>query len=213
MSCLRNPLQKILLRLLSRLDKVAAKQPGRGQVIYVTSASDGEGKTFMATALAKQATVVSAGRILLIDASIEAPKLHEYFSSNNDVGLSEILSGQDWDDKLCQETKIPNLYILPVGRKHRSGLLFMQDVVSEFLNQVRNHFDLIIIDAASITSSGANSMGGLVDGILLVIDTTSTRREVFEHAIRELKEDQGKIVGAVLNKKKHYIPSSLYRRL
>lgn len=213
MSCLSTPLQKIFIRLLSRLDKVAAVQSKQGKVVYVTSASGQEGKTFMATALARQAAAVSGGRVLLVDANMSTPGLPKYFPVQNSAGLSDVLTGVTWCEDLCLQVTGANLHVMPVGLQCRPGLLFNQRDVDTFLGHVRERFDLIIIDADSITSTGANSMASLVDGLLLVVDATTTRREVFEHALRELKEDQRKIIGAVLNKKKHYLPRSLYRRL
>ena len=212
MTILREKFQRITIRLLSKIEKKCAQREG-GKVIYVTSAADKEGKSFVSNALAIQASEITSNKVLLIDANMETPSLHENFGLKQDAGLSELLISGVLGEIKYQQSDLDNLYLLPAGKECKSGLLFKQRLIKDFLEKLKAQFDLIIIDAGSITRSGANSMAHLADGIVLVVDTSSTRKQVLQNALYELNVEKEKIAGVVLNKKQQYIPDFIYKRL
>jgi capsular exopolysaccharide synthesis family protein len=203
--------QKTTIRLLSRLEKIT-ETSAKSKVMYVTSAGDGEGKSFVAASIAAHAAAMTDNRVLLIDGNMENPSLHQYFDVPPIPGFSDALRSSDWQNISCLETSIENLFVLPAGSQRRAGLLFKQHVVGEFLEAVKSRFDLVIFDSASIIRSGANSVVNLADGIVVVIDASSTRKQVLSYALSELAVDDEKIIGAVLNKKIRYIPGFIYKR-
>lgn len=204
-------LQKVTIRLLSRLQKMT-ESIDSSKVVYITSAGDGDGKSFIASSIASHAASITDYRVLLVDGNMETPSLHEYFDTPAAQGLSDVLTSKNWSDIPYVETSVDRLFILPAGGLRRSGLLFKQHVMSEFLEVVKANFDLVIFDSACILRSGANSVVSLADGIVIVIDASSTRKQVLSYALSELAVDEKKIIGAVLNKKIRYTPEFIYKR-
>ncbi len=203
--------RKIIIRLLSRLQKTES-QSSEGIVVYITSAEDGEGKSFVAEALALHAAAITANRILLIDSNMENPGIHEQFSVEQANGFSDVLVSRKVDKIEYRQTAFANLDVLPAGESPKPGLLFSQHIVEEVLADAKTHYDLIIVDGASIIRGGANCLAGVSDGILLVT-STATKREKLLYALSELDIDAEKIVGDVLNNKVYYIPDFIYRYL
>lgn len=203
---------KITIRLLSRLEAVSTENP-KGKVIYVTSASDAEGKTLASEYLAYCSATLTNNKVLLVDGNMDSPRVAGHFSIKSGMGLSNILVEGRSTSEAYWQTKLPNLSILPAGNKCRSELLFKKNNVEAFCNGIRDTFDLIFVDSSSISRSGSNSLASLADGVVLVIDSTSTRREVLQFAVKELNVRREKILGAILNKKRYYIPRFLLRIL
>jgi Mrp family chromosome partitioning ATPase len=79
---------------------------------------------------------------------------------------------------------------------------------------VQQRFDYTILDSAPITTfAESQAICSRVDGVLLVIETGKTRRQVAIRAKKELEEAGGRLLGVVLNKRRYYIPDWIYKRL
>jgi len=204
---------KLAISLLSKLQRDMELASGRGISVYITSAVRGEGKTFVAETLVRYIAALSGYQILLVDANLEDPKLHKYFHVDRENGLSNGIRGGNWEQIQFKKTEIENLTILTAGSDRHAGLVFPQQQVKQFLDFVTKRFDLVFFDGASLSTTGANSLVYLSNGILLVLDSQSTKREVLYDALSDLLSDADKIIGVVLNKKLHYIPRIIYRYL
>ena len=209
MSSTKESFQKITIKMLSRIENLERKDK-EGLIVYVTSADKGEGKSYVASCLAQNSALATANKVLLVDANMDAPVIHKQYKLDNEQGLSDAIISQEWPSIKIQKSSVTNLFYLTAGSQCKSGLLFKKHVVQDFVSYIRKNFDLIIIDSASIRSSGTNSLVSLVDGIVIVIDTTSTRKQVIQYALDELNVGKEKIIGALLNKKIHYIPKFIY---
>jgi Mrp family chromosome partitioning ATPase len=80
--------------------------------------------------------------------------------------------------------------------------------------ELRREFDFVIVDAPPLTRcADAIALGQLSDGVVLVLEANSTRRETALAAAESLRSSGIKIIGAVLNKRTFPIPERLYKRL
>jgi Mrp family chromosome partitioning ATPase len=86
--------------------------------------------------------------------------------------------------------------------------------ISEFLEQMKKDFDLILIDTppASV-STNALSLSNKVSGSVLVVENEKTRWQVANAVKENIIKRGGKILGVVINKRKYYIPKFIYKRL
>ncbi len=203
------------LRIISRLEDKTGND-STGKVVYVTSAARGEGKTFISRGVSISIAQSSLNKVLLIDGNMETPCLHSIFSCDNSNGLSNILESQKFDKMKAHKTAIDNLDVLPAGTQCRPGLLYKKHLLSKFVAQVKQHYDLVIIDAAPLLGTGANSFTHLMDGMVVVIEAARTRSEIIKEALYQLSPggaSEVTILGTVLNKKPKYIPDSIYKFL
>jgi protein-tyrosine kinase len=87
-------------------------------------------------------------------------------------------------------------------------------LLPQLFSRLRNVFNVIIVDCPPVlTAAGYVSASSLADSCLLVVEADRTRVPVVRRAMEEIEAAGGKLQGVVLNKRKHYIPSWIYRRL
>ena len=84
--------------------------------VVISSASPGEGKTVVASNLSV-ALAQTGERVLLVDADMRRPMVHTTFQIPREPGLSNVLVGNANFSQAVQTTDVPNLWILPAGRR------------------------------------------------------------------------------------------------
>lgn len=181
------------------------KCSGRPCVLVLTSANPGEGKTTVVTNLAIALAEIRK-RVLLIDADLRRPRIHELFDLRNDEGLSTILkdsrpaNGHSLDVPV-QGTEVPGLYALPSGPAEYSvsNLLHSPRLV-ELLNKLRGVFDAVLIDTPPMLHlSDARVLGKVSDAVILVLRAGETTRDAALAARQRFREDGTLVLGAILN--------------
>src|SRR5580765_3213734 len=109
---------------------------------------------------------------------------------------------------------VANLWLIPAGSGCDARDAFGAERLQSVIEELRNHFDYLIIDSASLNPCGdALMLGRAADGIALVVAEQNTRKESARHAVEELKKANVRILGAVLNKRTFPIPQKLYEKL
>lgn len=108
-----------------------------------------------------------------------------------------------------------NLYFLIFGREYaRYADFFESGRTEHFLEMIYERFDYFIIAAPSAFGfSKSRAFCSKVDGIVMVILSGKTRRQIAIKAKEAMEGAGGKLLGVVLNRRKHYIPQSIYKRL
>jgi Mrp family chromosome partitioning ATPase len=82
------------------------------------------------------------------------------------------------------------------------------------LAELRSIFDYVLIDAAPMNAcNDAIVLGGLSDGVVLLLKANSSRRETARKALQDLQTANVPALGAVLNQRTFPIPEALYKRL
>lgn len=162
-------------------------------------------------ALAKQGT----GTVCLVDANLRSPSLHAHLGVDNQRGLSDALFQTGPIRDLAQPLTGGSLWLVPSGTKTpdvytRLGGEIMQSCLAD----LRTQFDYVLIHAppADLYADAA-VVGKLVDGVILVVEANSTRRETTKQVKESLDAANIKICGAVLAQRTFPIPEVLYRRL
>ena len=173
----------------------------RPKIILVTSAVPKEGKSTVASNLAR--TMAFAGsRVLLIDADLRRGQLHELFDLPAEPGLGDLLSREGDLPFYLMPTSVPNLTLMPRG-KHldNTGELFLAPSCDRLLARVRKEFDCVIIDSIPIfAADDTTSLAPKVDGVLFVVRHSFTSADTARHALEMLYERQVKVLGIVFNR-------------
>jgi Mrp family chromosome partitioning ATPase len=95
-----------------------------------------------------------------------------------------------------------------------AGLLFDGDELDRVFAQAARLARLVIIDAPPILSDVTGiALSRKVSGVLLIVEAERTRAPIIEQARRVIETGGGRVLGVILNKRKHHIPGWLYRRL
>ena len=178
--------------------------------LLISSARDEEGKTFIARSIAQHMAAVSSGKVLLVDGNLQRPALHSIYGFENTGGFSDCLAGANLATVPLHATAQPELKIMTIGQQLEPVLLFKPQSYLTFLEYFRRQFDLIVIDGGVLVSCGC--LPRLSDGIIMVVDSSKTRREVVQGVIAQANIERSRYLGAVLNKRMQYIPDFFYRR-
>ncbi len=152
--------------------------------------------------------------ILLIDANLRSPSLHSKFRVKSIPGLVDFLTG---DDSTISSIKVgqSNLHLLPCGSYHHDPVsLFSSERFELLLEKACESFDFVIFDTPPINDfPECCVLADKMDGTVLVVEFGKTRKHNALTAKKQLEETGSKILGIVINKRKYYIPPSVYRQL
>ena len=188
---------------------------GSIKTILMVGTAEGNGTSSTAIGFATTLARDCRLKVLLIDANLRSPSLHEFFKIERNLGLSNILAEKIEDKDLFKRVGHGNLYIIPCGKNCAGPLsIFESDRFEEKLKMMSESFDCVILDAPPVNKSVETKvMSKKVDGVILVIESGRTRRPVAINAKKELEEAGANIIGVILNRRKHYIPEWIYKRL
>ena len=179
--------------------------------ILVTSSVLGEGKTITAVNLAVSIALGVDEHVLLIDADLRRPYLHNYFGLKPAAGLSTYLTKEIELSDLLIKTSVPKLTFLPSGPvSDKPSELFYADKMRSLIKEVRSRYTdrYIIIDSTPMMStSESDILSGQVDGILFVVRSGKVPRKVIKRSILNLEKKN--IIGVVFNDIK-YNPAGYY---
>ena len=170
------------------------------KTILVTSAGPQEGKTTTATSLA--ITMAGGGtRVLLVDADMRRPRLHRVFGTGGGAGLSSLILGEGTLGAAVKATQVPGLWVLPCGPvPPNPAELLHTAAFQRLLGEMAAGFDRVIIDSPPVgVVVDAVVMATRVDGTLMVLKAGRTSRDRARAAVRQLRDVNAPIFGAVLN--------------
>lgn len=186
-------------KLKARIHRWNASRPLK--TIMITSATNGEGKSFTAANLGVSLSRETHNRVLLIDCDLRNPSLTKYFGIGNGRGLSEYIQGKAELRELVKETGIERLRILPAGTAENAPAdLIASNKMKALLNELKSQSEteFVILDSTPLlATTEPEVLAALVDGIILVVRAGVTPRETVEQAMACLENE--KILGAVLN--------------
>jgi len=188
---------------------------GSVKTVMFTSTAHGDGSSFTAVSLAT--TLVRDFRldVLLIDANLRRPSLHEIFNIDNNPGLSNLLTQEEDKTFFVKKVGHGGLYLIPCGKKKPEPTnLFDSNRFEKTLKTMREKFDYVILDGPPINSYAESIViATKVDGVVLVLESDKTREQVAIRAKQEMEKAGATVLGVILNKRKYYIPEWIYKRL
>lgn len=195
----RSPISEAYRTLRTNLEFSSLDRPLRTMV--VTSAGPEEGKS---TTLANLAVTLAQAekRVILVDCDLRRPSQHQIFDVENSVGLTTMVVDEEaFKNPPLQETPVPTLKLLPSGPlpPNPSELLGSRRM-GEIIATLREGADLVLFDAPPIIAvTDAAVLASKVDGVLLVINAGTTKRDHAQRAKALLEKVNARLVGAVLN--------------
>jgi Mrp family chromosome partitioning ATPase len=175
----------------------------------VTSAVEGEGKTFLALMVAGSLANDSVEPVTYIECNWEHPSIHEYFDLPPTPGLAEWLRGE------CAESAIrhqvaPNLTVIPAGDGSRDGIKLLRMLQENgaqrsLLGASAGATGFTVVELPPVaTCAYAPLAAGLVEAVVLVVRAGVTPAHLVAETCAQIQ--RAPIVGIVLNQAKSHIP-------
>ncbi len=171
------------------------------QVILVTSAMQGEGKTSLSSQLAT--SMATAGlRTLILDCDLRNPSMQKLFDIPVAPGCAEVLLQEIDISDVVQATSVPNLWIIPAGQcNHRViAALAQGHPIEALLNRLRGQFDIIVVDSCPILPVADTLLVAQhVDGVVFSILQDVSQLPKVQDASDRLTHLNIPLLGAVVN--------------
>ena len=178
--------------LLRNAHEAVGQGRKNGNLIVVTSALPGEGKTYCAVNLAMSIAMEKDHTVLLVDADVARPSVLRVLGLPAAPGLMDILLDESMGlADVIMRTNIPSLSLLPAGRnnKHATELLASQ-AMSALLSDIASRYAdrIVIFDSPPLLlTSEAHVLAAQMGQLVMVVEAeTTTQREVRE-ALRRLE--------------------------
>ncbi len=177
------------------------KSPEFPKTVMITSATSGEGKSFVAANLAIGIAHDFHTHALLVDCDLRNPTVGHWFGLENGKGLSDYLMGDGNISEFVRKTDVERLSVLPGGKIQENpveliGSKRMEALIYELKSQYHDRY-LIFDSTPLLATAESEVLAKMVDEILIVVRAGSTPRETVKQAIASL--DKKKILGLVLN--------------
>jgi protein-tyrosine kinase len=163
-------------------------EPGFSNLLLVTSARPGEGKSFMSTNLSGSIARQGDHHVLLVDADSKRDSICYSLGLAQARGLLDLAANPKLDPSpLIVRTPIERLSILPVGReRERSAELFSTKEMTRLIQSLgRRYADrLLILDAPPcLSTSDPAVLAQVVGQILFVVEADRTQRDEIEASL------------------------------
>jgi protein-tyrosine kinase len=182
--------------LRSRIAQLENDQVVR--VIQVTSPGKGDGKTVTALNLALTMAREFQRRVLVIDADLRNPRVHELLGLAPGPGLVEVLTGEASLEDALVDLPAQHLTVLRAGHSYdRPAEMLGSAPMRRLLDTLRAQFDRIVIDSAPAFVADPGAMAPIVDGMLLVVRSGVTTKPAIARSIGSLPAS--KLLGLVFN--------------
>lgn len=185
------------------------------RMIVFAGIEHGNGCSGIAASVAETLAVNSPKGVCLVEANFRSPALPELFGTTNHHGLSDALSQQTPLQSFVKPIGEGHLWLLSSGAlAPGSPQLLTSERLSPRFNELRTEFEYVIVDAPPMTMyADAIALGKISDGVVLVIEAESTRREAAMRATESLHSAKIPVLAAVLNKRSFPIPEKIYSRI
>lgn len=183
----------------ARMIMCNAKRPH--QVIMVASPQAGDGKSVVAANLAVVLARSANKYALLMDCDLRRPSLHNYFGFQEKEGIHEYLQEGTSVDSYLLQTPVERVSLLPAGRPMLNPTeLLSSDKMRLLVEELKSRYQdrYIIADSPPVILAADSSyLSDLVDGVLLVVRSGKTHRELVRETVEGIGRD--KILGVVFN--------------
>jgi capsular exopolysaccharide synthesis family protein len=174
---------------------------GRGEVLLVTSALAGEGKSLTAANLALT-LASSEERVLLLDADLRRPVLHTLVQGRRSPGLVEVLTGAATPKQAIQRVCGGRLDLLACGAEvaRNPADLLSTGTLRELIERLRANYDRIVLDTPPAGSiADALVLSRHADGVIVVARAGKVTRNELYHLLERLANARAPLMGIVLN--------------
>lgn len=184
-----------------RTNLVLCEELGKNQVLAITSATSGEGKTSVATSLTASIAAATKQKTLIIDADLRSPDVDNLLAVKSHPGLSDVLASKATIEQSIHRLGETNTYVLPAGKTRVNPHHFVQsDRISQLLEKLREEYATIIIDTPPILgASEALVYAKQSDIVLFCTLSEVSRARQSRLAVERLERSGANVVGAVMN--------------
>jgi Mrp family chromosome partitioning ATPase len=197
------------------VQRVFLGQPDLFHTVVFAGIDRGNGCSRICVEAARILAASTSGSVCLVDANLRTPSLPGFLGVLNHRGLVTSLLEEGEIRSFAKQLEPSNLWLLSTGALDcQSPSLLSSDRLKLRLQELREEFLYVLIDSPALNLySDALALGGIAEGVVVVLQADSTRRESALKGLQTLREARINVLGAVLNRRTFPIPDFVYRRL
>lgn len=145
--------------------------------IMLTSPTDDGEKSIISSKLAIS-FAEQGKKVLLVDANLRNPSIHNWFQLRNQSGLTNIIVNEEEIQHHIKETLFPGLFVLPTGPNPLNlSDLWVTSKIKEMVRKVQLEYDVVIFEAPPfLTVSESQILVNQCDGVILVVKANKTKK-------------------------------------
>jgi protein-tyrosine kinase len=187
----------------------------KSKIIQFIGSREGEGASTIAREFARVSADLIGNSVLLLDADRHHPSQSHYFDVQSEYGWIDALKKGDQMGSAFYRIGQSSLFMSPSCNSSVSTPeIFKSPTFDGLCQALRIDFDLVLIDSAPLTASPDGlAIASKVDGVILVVEAEKTRWQTVKQVRESITRVGGNILGVVLNKRRYYIPQSIYKYL
>jgi succinoglycan biosynthesis transport protein ExoP len=195
---LRHPIAEAFRSLRTSIEISQVDRPLKS--ILVTSADIGDGKTSVAANLSLS-IAQREKEVVLVDADLRRPNVHQFFELANDRGVVDLISGRAVLSDVLQCKNDRKVAVLTSGETPPNPTeILSSKKMDVLLSKLEETADVVIIDGPPFIVADAMVLAAKVDGVVLVVRPGHTRRSLALGAAEQIKRSGAKVIGVVLNR-------------
>ncbi len=194
--------------LRSNIEFFQISRPVR--TIVITSPSQGNGKTTIATNLALS---IAQGEqeVVLVDADLRRPAIHKALDMAKEPGLSDLIRNRADLDEVIRNWYGSNMKVITAGNIPQNITEVVGSKrIGSILGDLREKFEIVIVDAPPLIIADAYNLASRVDGVILVMEPGKTSEEQARTIKEQLSRSNAHLLGIVFNKISERSASSQY---
>lgn len=194
-----SPIAEMYRMLQTAILLSQAEEPPK--IVLFASGTQGEGKTTTMINVAITFAQMEA-RVLVIDADLRYSNCHKILEVEDGLGLTELLTRQRQLKEVIKPTAVRNLSLISGGSvPPNPATLLGSRRMHEILTSLREDYDYIFIDSPPIMAvTDTVLLSTMVDGVVLVVNSHGTPKQVVKEACARLSYARAKILGVALNR-------------
>jgi polysaccharide biosynthesis transport protein len=168
--------------------------------MLITSPGPQEGKSTVVINLG--ITMAQSGsRVLLMDTDMRRPRLHKTFNIKGGTGLTTAIMGEAEPESVIYHSEVAGLDVMPCGPIPPNPTeLFHTDRFVKLVDRLTAQYDRVIFDSPPLlVVADPMILSRMMDGVVLVIKSAHTSREMAKRAVKQVRDVKARILGAVIN--------------
>jgi capsular exopolysaccharide synthesis family protein len=186
----------------------------KNPVIQFIGSGAGEGTSTIVRELAKTVADRIGYRVLLVDADRCEGAQSKFYSVESQFGWTEALLESSDVGRAIYQVNDSSLFVSPASNGCVPTPELFNSPFDEIWANLKHRFDLVFIDSPPLTiSPDALAIAAKVDGVIMVLEAERTKWRTAKYVREKIEMVGGKVLGVVLNKRRYYIPRSIYKYL
>src|SRR5574344_927247 len=168
--------------------------------IVITSSLPDEGKSTIAIELSRS-LAQNGSKVILLSCDLRNPSIGQYIENDVNFGITNVLMRRmELDSAIIVDETEPNLSILMSGPiPPNPSELISSNAMKNLIKELEEKYDYVIIDTPPVgIITDAAILSTISDGVLLVVKSESTKKDIIKNAIENINRVNGKILGTVL---------------